>query len=111
MVEKKIYFILIQIDEAHSTAWNIGLPNPIEPQQNIEDRLERANKFAITSPFSVYVDTWTNEFAETYHIWPDQYYFFNKEMTILQKAEYGSEGESNAKIIVDCLDLIISLLE
>ncbi len=110
MKEKKIYFILIQIDEAHSTGWNVGLDDLVEPQKNIGERLERANKLAQTSPFDVYVDTWVNDFGEIYHAWPDKYYCFDRNMTILQQSEYGSSGKSNAKIVLDCVDLITSLL-
>jgi len=108
MKEKKVLFILIQIDEAHSTAWSIGLENEPTPQKDIDDRLARANKFVIDNecPLPVYVDTWENSFGNKYKSWPDKYYCFDKELTILHKSEYGSYDDEEAKIIVDCIELI-----
>jgi hypothetical protein len=113
MKEYGIFFILIQIDEAHSSAWPIALENQPEPQKNIEERLDRANKFVIDDfvPFPVYCDVWENDFAETYQAWPDKYYMFDSTLTVLQKSEYGYEGDKNALIEVDCLDLIKKLLQ
>jgi hypothetical protein len=47
MKKNGINFILIQIDEAHSTAWPKGVPNTPEPQKNFQDRVDRANKFVL----------------------------------------------------------------
>ena len=112
MNEKKILFILIQIDEAHSTAWNVGLDHTPEPQKDIDDRLTRANKFVSDNmcPFNVYVDTWSNDFATCYRSWPDKYYCCDRKLTILHKSEYGTEGDEDARIIVDCLDLIKKII-
>lgn len=109
-----ILFILVQIDEAHSSAWPIGLNNQPEPQASFEDRVDRANAFVETDnpPFPVYIDAWDNFFAETYRAWPDQYYCAtlpNKK--IIGKSEYGTQGENNALIEVDCLMLIDKLMK
>ena len=45
MAKKNIYFLLIQIDEAHSTLWPQGLDNTPTPQKCFEERLMRANDF------------------------------------------------------------------
>ena len=111
MKEHEILFILIQIDEAHSSTWPVGLENQPEPQQNIQERLNRANKFVADDnvPFPVYSDTWENNFAETYRSWPDKYYLFDSNLRIIQKSEYGYEGDENALIKVDCVELIKEL--
>ena len=110
MKEKKINFILIQIDEAHSTAWPIGLKNLVEPQKTLDDRIQRAKEFVKNEnpPFEVLVDTWENNFAEKYKTWPDKYYCIDKNFTIICKSEYGIKGD--AIINKDCCDLIEELM-
>lgn len=112
MKQHNIIFILIQIDEAHSSAWPIGLENQPEPQANFDERVERANKFVIDNqcPFPVYIDTWNNDFAETYHAWPDKYYCIDIDNIVTAKAEYGTIGKENALIKVDCVELILQLI-
>lgn len=112
MEKNKIKFLLIQIDEAHSTAWPIGLKNTPEPQKTFEERLERANNFNDTEnpPFPILVDGWNNEFAELFRAWPDKYYCINNEYKVLAKAEYGSGKEDDAKIIEDCTVLIKKII-
>lgn len=104
-----IFLMLIQIDEAHSSAWPVGLKDQPEPQKNMEERLERANTFVSVEspPFPVYVDNWSNDYAESYHSWPDKYYCFDSEMTIIAMSEYGKKYD--AVINVDCVDLIKDL--
>ena len=110
MKENKINFILIQIDEAHSTAWPIGLKNDIEPQKTLEERFERAREFIKNEnpPFEILVDTWKNNFAEKYKAWPDKYYCIDKNLIIISKSEYGKKGD--ALINKDCCDLIEELM-
>jgi hypothetical protein len=116
MREKQILFILIQIDEAHSTKWKTGLENHPDPHKNIQDRLGRANNFIndsnVTDPFFVYVDNWSNDFAEMYQAWPDKYYHFDSDLKVLTKSEYGTgtDNHPDALIKFDCLDLIRNLL-
>lgn len=111
MKEKGIKMILIQIDEAHSTAWPIGLENPVTPQKDFNERVERANNFVKTEnpPFTVFIDEWNNTFAEKFKAWPDKYYCINEDKKIIAKSTYGLK--SDALIDVDCVDLIIDLLE
>lgn len=112
MEQNKIKFLLIQIDEAHSTAWPIGLENTPEPQKSFEERIERANIFAKEEnpPFPIYIDDWDNLFAETFRAWPDKYYCINNNYEVIAKAEYGDQGDEDAKIIEDCTVLIKKLI-
>jgi len=110
MKEKNIDFILIQIDEAHSTAWPTGLKNNISPQKSLTERFERAKEFIKTDnpPFTVLVDTWSNSFAEKYKAWPDKYYCIDKNFNIIEKSEYGLKKD--ALINKDCCEVITELL-
>ena len=116
MKEKQILFILVQIEEAHSTKWNIGLENSPEPHENLDERINKAKNFVtdsnVTDPFFVYVDNWSNDFAKMYQAWPDKYYHFDSDLKILTKSEYGTgtDGNPDALIKLDCLVLIQNLL-
>ena len=108
-----ILFILVQIDEAHSTAWPIGLPNTVAPQNSFVERVIRANEFASLLPhntksFILKIDGWNNEFANTYKAWPDAYYLVDSSLTVLAKSTYGAT--SDALIDIDCVDLIKQIL-
>ncbi len=113
MAEKDIFFILVQIDEAHTPAWPQGVIQLGVPQTSVEDRLHRAQKFNTEeivgneAHFKVLVDTWSNSFAETYQAWPDKYVLFDYERKVVAKSTYGAQ--KNAVIDVDCVDLIYSL--
>ena len=110
MKKNKINLILIQIDEAHSSAWPIGLKNQVLPQKDFKDRIERAQKFVKEEnvPFEVLIDTWENDFANKYKAWPDKYYCLDNKMNIIAKSEYGEN--SDALINKDCCVLINELL-
>jgi len=110
MEQKKIKMILIQIDEAHSTAWPLGLPNPVQPQKSFEERVERANTFVNddSPPFPILIDTWENEFQEKFRAWPDKFYCINKEYIVVAKSTYGQNED--ALIDVDCTKIIEMLL-
>jgi hypothetical protein len=109
--------ILIQIDEAHSTEWpvaieqNIGQETP-EPHKCFEDRLKRANEFVTkyNPPFNVIVDGFSNDFAEKFRAWPDKYHCVDSSLKVFAKSEYHLEGDSEAKIIVDCTVLLEQLI-
>ena len=110
MREKKINFILIQIDEAHSSAWPTGLKNQVDPQKDFEDRVQRSIKFQETDkvPFEILVDTWENDYANKYKSWPDKYYCIDQNRKIIAKSEYGNI--TDALINKDCCVLIEELL-
>lgn len=110
MKEKKINFILVQINEAHSTKWPTGLVNTPTPQKDFAERVERANNFVKedSCPFTVLIDDWSNTFDSKFRAWPDKFYCVNKEMKIVETSEYGEK--SDALINKDCLNLIKELL-
>lgn len=115
MRKTNIKFLLIQIDEAHSTAWPIGLINTPTPQKSFQERVERANSFVNNDqpnePFIIKIDGWNNIFAETFHAWPDKYYLIDNNYKVLSKSEYGTKGDNDALIRVDCTKLICQLIK
>lgn len=112
MLEKKIKFLLVQISEAHSSAWPVGLPDEPEPHKCYEDRVKRAVEFIKKDepkyPFIIRVDGFDNLFDNTFRTWPDKYYLVDKNYKVLAKSEYGKNG--NALINVDCTKLLYDLL-
>jgi hypothetical protein len=120
MKQHRIQFILIQIDEAHSSRWPVSLPETPEPHTCFDDRLERANMAAKElynwvdlvngyHSITIYVDGFNNQFAEIYRAWPDVYYQINPlTKKVLAKSKYGKYGD--AVIDKDCLELIVELM-
>jgi hypothetical protein len=102
--------ILVQIHEAHSSAWPTGLDQQPEPQTCLMDRLRRANQFIAEDqpPFPVLVDTWADEFEKTFQAWPDKYYLIDRDMRVLAKSTYGTRAD--ALIDVDCINLVREIL-
>lgn len=106
--ENNLGVILVQIDEAHSSAWpmaidsSVGVPQP-EPQQTFADRCSRANEFndKYNPPYPVYVDDWDNTFANKFRAWPDKFYCVDKNMVVVAKSEYHRDGEKEAVIVDD----------
>jgi len=105
---KNIKVILIYIDEAHSNKWKIGLNNHPDPQKDFEDRIKRAKKFILDfdPTYELYVDLWNNNYANAFHAWPDKYYLIDKDKKVLQKSEYGTKGDKDGKVIVDCTKVL-----
>lgn len=109
--------ILIQIDEAHSSAWPIGLQNQPEPHKTFQDRINRAKLFIdnYNSPYPVYIDGWDNQFSDIFRAWPDKFHFIDKNLTILAKSEYGIgekyDGNKEALIIEDYTDLLMKYIK
>lgn len=116
MIEHNIIFLLVQIDEAHSTKWPIGLINTPEPQISFSDRIKQANDFVLNYDigfaFKILIDGWDNLFAETFRAWPDKYYFIDNTYKILGKSEYGrvDKGEVDALIKYDCCQVINDII-
>lgn len=107
--ELKIGVILIQIQEAHSTLWKIGLDYCPEPQKTYEERVKRANEFVkkYDCPYPVYIDGWDDNFEQNYRAWPDKYYYVDvKTCKVLQKSEYDKEGEKDGLIKDDYASLL-----
>ena len=112
MEEKDIFFILIQIDEAHTPLWPQGGIRLGIPQESAEDRRARAAEFAaaelpVCDRFMVLVDPWENPFAERYRAWPDKYVLLDRDHCVKAKSTYGAHAD--ALLDVDCVDLIHSL--
>jgi len=103
--------ILVQINEAHSTKWPIGLKDTPPPQLNFNDRVERANNFVTNDncPFTVLIDGWDNSFDNMFRAWPDKYYCVDMNYKVIETSEYGMKHD--ALINKDCIDLIIELIK
>lgn len=103
----KIELILVQICEAHTNKWPLGMiDHPIQ-HKNFEERIQRANEFNNSYPyFEVYIDSFDNKFENTYHAWPDKYVIIDKNKKIIGKSEYSM----NAVVIYDYAKLIEDLI-
>ena len=113
-----INVILVQIDEAHSTAWPMSINNILNvdqpaPQKTFSDRVNRANYFVdnYNPPYRVVIDTWTNEFAELFRAWPDKYHCVDKDLIVIAKADYHSDEEKEATIMEDCTLVLVNLIQ
>lgn len=99
---------MVQLQEAHSTAWPNGLPE-VEPQKSLDDRMKRAWELAKETPahITVVVDCWDDDFGERFHAWPDKYYCIDNTLCVTAKSEYGQKRE--ALIDEDLLNLLLRL--
>ena len=109
MAEKDIFFILIQIDEAHTAAWPQGVITLGIPQKDINDRCARAQALSEeivgnSEHFKVLIDPWHNPFAERYSAWPDKYVLFDASRHVVARSTYGAYKD--AVIDMDCVDLL-----
>lgn len=120
--------ILIQIDEAHSSAWPMGLKDQPEPQKDFDSRMDRARLFMDTykCPYEVYVDGWDNVFEKTFRAWPDKFHCVKHsidngandgandgaiEYIVVSKSEYHrTTDEKEAVIIQDYTDVLQKLM-
>lgn len=114
MEEIGVRLILIQIHEAHSDAWPIGLVNQPKPNSCYQDRVDRANQFVSEEhpPYDVYIDGWDDQFEQQFRAWPDRYYYVDleneEEIRILETPTYGQRRE--ALVDYDCMELVSDLL-
>lgn len=111
MLSKGIVFLLVQIEEAHSTAWPIGLDHTPKPQADLDDRFQCAKEFVASDKppsevFPVFVDNWDNAFAQRFRCWPDKFYCIDQDRRVLAHSEYG-----DAILRKDCTLWIEELLE
>ena len=114
---------MVQIQEAHSKYWPLGMDNHPDIQHNLDERIARANEFKSkynisgnkgNSAIRILIDPWGDIFENTYQAWPDQYYIVsemenkttNNGIKILQKSEYSMD----AKIIEDYTDYLYKIL-
>ncbi len=106
---KGIKVLLVQVNEAHSSNWPIGLPNQVEPQTDLMDRLQRANDFVRDDvpqyPFIVGVDGFDNLIDDTMHLWPDGWICFDHEWIVTAKSTYTSK-RGNGIVDVDLVDFL-----
>ena len=103
--ENNISLMLVQINEAHTKKWPLGMNDHPDEQKTFEDRINRANEFITLYPsFSeyIYIDNWNNDFENTFKAWPDKYYFINDKYEVLNMSEY----DLNAVVINDYTDLL-----
>lgn len=94
-VEKSEFrIVLVQIQEAHSKKWPLGLPDHPDIHYNINDRIERAKEFIdkYGLNYRILVDPWGDPFENTFQCWPDQYYIITPEKKIMKKSEYSLDA-------------------
>jgi len=113
-----INVILVQIDEAHSTAWPMSINDTLkidqpEPQKTFDDRVNRANYFIDNyhPPYPVYIDTWNNDFAEMFRAWPDKYHCIDNDLKVIAKADYYTDDDKEATIIEECTVVLEKLIK
>lgn len=95
--------VLIQINEAHSDRWPLGFNYHPPVQKDFADRLQKANDFAKTCPYDIYVDTWEDSYEITYHAWPDQFCLIETATgKVLDKSRY----HKNALIMNDYAEFL-----
>lgn len=109
-----INLILIQIHEAHSDAWPIGLKNQPKPNKSFQDRINRAQQFVQTEhpPYTVYIDPWDDSFEQKFRAWPDRYYYVDlegKDIRILMTSTYGQRKD--ALVDYDCQNLVRDIIK
>lgn len=109
MKEHKIELILIQICEAHTNKWPLGMNDHPEQHKTFDDRIKKANDFNNDYPyFEVYIDSFDNKFENTYRAWPDRYVIVDKDKKIIGKSEYSMDAVvvyDYAKLIEDLINL------
>lgn len=109
-----VRLILIQIHEAHSDAWPIGLKDQPKSNSCYQDRVDRANQFVRQEqpPYDVYIDGWDDQFEQGFRAWPDRYYHVDLKdpdgIRILTTSTYGQYAD--ALIDYDCKDLVHDLV-
>lgn len=111
--KKSIKIILVQIEEAHSSAWKLPInalfgEKDVESQKNMKERIQRANYFAdkYQLSYEIYIDSWENEFSNLFRAWPDKYHLIDENLCVIKKSEYGTEGINDARIKEDYIDII-----
>lgn len=73
--------------------------------------MDRASEYVSKDkpPFPVYIDTWEDNFEQTFRAWPDKFYMIDKEKRILAKSTYGARAD--ALIDVDCVHIIRQIIQ
>ena len=85
-----------------------------EPQKTFDDRVARANYFVDTyhPPYEIYIDGWSNDFAELFRAWPDKYHCINKNLEVVAKSEYhmSDMGDNKEAVIVEDYTIVLDKL-
>lgn len=86
--------VLVQINEAHSDKWPIGLKDHPTVQQSLACRINRAYAFKLqyNVRYPIFIDTWDDLFENTYHAWPDKYHIITDDKTLTAKATYNLDA-------------------
>jgi len=110
-----IRLILIQIHEAHSDAWPIGLVDQPKANSCYQDRVDRAQQFLEKEqpPYDIYIDGWDDIYEQTFRAWPDRYFYVDMskpgpDIQILATSTYGQKAD--ALVDYECRDLVHDIL-
>ncbi len=106
--KSKYCLILVQIQEAHTKLWPLGMTNHPDLQKTFSDRVERANIFKdkYKIPYKIVIDPWGDIFENIYHAWPDKYYLIGTDHRVITKSEYNM----GAIVVNDYADFLESEL-
>ena len=112
----RIRVVLVQIQEAHTTRWPLGMTDHPEPQASLEERMERARsfrtRFALPSCFRLLVDPWTDPFEQRFRAWPDCYVMVSAASGDgIRTVEAQSTYSMDALVITDYAQILTALLE
>lgn len=114
MKDAGIALILVQIEEAHTNAWPIGKEYQPDNHKSMEERTEHANTFVqmYNPPFPVLVDNFDdNLYEETFHSWPDKYYYFDRNFNVIEHSTYHQDPDRDGMVKIDVVDLIKQICE
>jgi len=108
-----IVLILVQIEEAHTNEWPIGKDYQPNNHVSMQDRTEHATTFVsmYNPPFPVFVDNFDdNLYEETFHSWPDKYYYFNNMFNVLEHSTYHQDSSRDGMVKLDVVDMIKGII-
>jgi hypothetical protein len=109
--KRGIGVIMVYVNEAHSSAWPMGMVPEPAPHGSMDDRLEHVHAERMSGcPFPIYTDTWDNTYDNMHHVWPDGFILVGAEFKILMRSTY-THVRGNAVIDVDCIDVLAELLK
>lgn len=96
MKDSNYRLVLVQIQEAHTKLWPLGMSDHPDAQKDFKERVSRANAFRdkYSIPYRIVVDPWGDLFEKKFRAWPDKYYMIapDSDHTILAKSEYSLDA-------------------
>lgn len=100
--------MLVQIQEAHTKLWPLGMSDHPDAQKDFVERVQRANTFKdkYNIPYRIVIDPWGDIFEKKFRAWPDKYYMIAPNGTILTNSEYSL----GALVLNDYGDLLEQIL-